>query len=223
MGRGAWIPVAGASARRVAGVSLLLIACGVGIAHAGCAPAVATGHGSIPEWPTVQRDGSLILVSGGFGYEPADVVLVDVDRLPQPGDVIQYDARVNLSDCHAFGPGQYLARVAAGPGSIVRFEECMFVAGCYLGAIQCGPDLFPRTRNVCWGEDWYEDIAGMSLVVPGDEYLAHGWIGQECRQVGGESLAGSRFTVKSAAVIGVIVKKLGHDDRVQRYLEGIRY
>ncbi|MBN1152492.1 MAG: hypothetical protein JXA58_04710 [Dehalococcoidia bacterium] len=189
----------------------------------GCSPAGVPSGGDTLEWPTVQSDGSLILVSGGVGYEMADVVLIDTECVPQPGDVVQYDAQANGSDCHAFGPGQYLARIGAGPGSVVRFEECMFVAGCYLGAIECGEGVASRTQNVCWGEDFYEDVVGLSLTVPDDEYLAHAWIGQECREIGGESLACSRFTIKSDAIIGVVVKKLGHDERMQEYLESIVY
>lgn len=34
--------------------------------------------------------------------------------------------------------------------------------------------------------------------------------------------AGSRFTVKSGAIIGVVVKEVGHDDRMQAYLNGVR-
>lgn len=178
---------------------------------------------STPEWPVVQPDGTLVLVTGGYGYEMADVVLIDTQRAPEPGDIVQYDDHLNATDCYAFGSGQYLARVVAMPGATVEFQECLFVAGCFLGAIECGPDISPRTQQVYWGEAWYEDVVGMSLVVPDGEYLANRFLGQECRQVGADFRAGSRFTVKSDAVIGVIVKKVGHDDRMQQYLEGIVY
>jgi hypothetical protein len=191
----------------------------LGALVAGCAPA----GGTTPEWPTVQYDGTLILVAGGYGYELADVVRVDIGRSPQPGDIVQYDDRLNGTDCGAFGPGQYLARVAGLPGATVSFEECAFVAGCFIGAIECGPDISPRTQGVYWGEDWHEDINGMSLVVPGGEYLVNRWVGQECRQVGSDFRAGSRFTVRDEAIVGVVMKKVGHDDRMQQYLEGIRY
>ena len=180
-------------------------------------------NGDMMEWPAVQPDDTLVLVSGGYGYELADVVLMDTVRSPQPGDIVQYDDRLNESDCRAFGPGQYLARVAGLPGATVAFEERAFVAGCFIGAIECGPDIAPRTQGVYWGEDWYDDINGMSLVVPSGEYLANRWLGQECRQVGSDLRAGFRFTIKSEAIIGVVVKKVGHDERMQEYLEGIRY
>jgi len=187
---------------------------------AGC---VSPADGGTPDWPSVQPDGSLVLVSGGYGYELADVVLIDTERIPEPGDVVQYDDHLNKTDCYAFGPGQYLARVVAVSGATVEFQECLFVAGCFLGAIECGPDVSLRTQQVYWGEAWYEDVVGMSLVVPEGEYLANRWLGQECRQVGADFRAGSRFTVKADAVIGVVLKKLGHDDRMQKYLEGIVY
>lgn len=209
--------------RLASSVSFILVAAVLGLGCSGCSAMPGGENGDRLQWPTIQSDGSLVLVSGGLGYQTGDVVLVDTDRVPRPGDVVQYDARTNLSDCNAFGPGQYLARVAANPGAMVRFEQCMFVAGCYLGAIECGPELFPRTQNVCWGDAWYNDVVGLTLQVPEDEYLAHGWIGQECRQMDGASVAGSRFTVKGDAIIGVIVKKLGHDDEMQQYLEGIAY
>jgi hypothetical protein len=176
-----------------------------------------------PEWPEVQPDGTLVLVSGGYGYEAADVVLIDTQRTPEPGDIVQYDDSLNESDCYSFGPGQYLARVVAKPGATVQFHECLFVAGCFLGAIECGPEISPRTENVCWGEEWYENVVGMSLVVPAGEYLSNRWLGQECRQGDGEVRAGSRFTMKSEAIIGVLVKRVGHDDRMQQFLEGIVY
>jgi len=188
----------------------------------GCATE-AGQDGDVPEWPAVQTDGTLVLVSEGYGYELADVVLMDTGRSPQPGDIVQYDDRLNATDCRAFGPGQYLARVAGLPGATVAFEQCAFVAGCFIGAIECGPDVAPRTQGVYWGEEWHDDIDGMSLVVPAGEYLANRWVGQECRQVGAELRTGSRFTIRSEAIIGVVVKKVGHDDRMQQYLEGIRY
>jgi len=187
---------------------------------AGC---VSPADDGTPDWPSVQRDGSLVLVSGGYGYEMADVVLIDTERIPVPGDVVQYDDHLNETDCYAFGPGQYLARVVAVSGATVEFQECLFVAGCFLGAIECGPDISPRTQQVYWGEAWYEDVVGMSLVVPDGEYLANRLLGQECRQFGAESRGGFRYTIKSDAVIGVVLKKLGHDDRMQEYLEGIVY
>jgi hypothetical protein len=188
----------------------------------GCA-GDAKQDGNVPEWPSVQPDGTLVLVSGGYGYDVADVVLIDSERTPQPGDIVQYDDQLNASGCQAFGPGQYLARVAALPGATVAFEECAFVAGCFIGAIECGPDIAPRTQGVYWGEEWYEDIKGASLVVPAGEYLANRWVGQECRQVGSDLRTGFRFTIKSEAIIGVVVKKVGHDERMQQYLEGISY
>jgi len=74
---------------------------------------VSPADGGTPDWPSVQPDGSLVLVSGGYGYELADVVLVDAQRTPEPGDIVQYDDRLNDSDCYSFGPGQYLAKVIA--------------------------------------------------------------------------------------------------------------
>jgi len=199
-------------------VALMALACLAALGGTACTPRDVTA-----DWPVVQPDGSLVLVSGGYGYEVADIVLIDTEKVPVPGDVVQYDDRLNRTDCHAFGPGQYVARVVAVSGAVVTFDECVFTSACYLGAIECGPGISPRTQNVCWGDDWYDDVVGLSLTVPEGEYLANRWIGQECREVGGESLAGSRFTIKSDAVIGVVVKKLGHDDRMQEYLEGIRY
>ena len=187
---------------------------------AGC---VSPADGGTPDWPSVQPDGSLVLVSGGYGYELADVVLVDAQRTPEPGDIVQYDDRLNDSDCYSFGPGQYLAKVIALPGESVAFQECSFSAGGFTGTMDCGLELWPRTQGVYWGAEWLEDIAGGTLLVPEGELLADRWIGQECRQFGAGSRVGSRFTIKSDAVIGVVLKKLGHDDRMQEYLESIVY
>lgn len=99
----------------------------------------------------------------------------------------------------------------------------MFIASWHVGAIECGHDVWPRTQHAGWGDDWYVDVAGMSLVMPGDEYLASEWIGEECRQQGDEFIMGSRFAVKSDAILGAIVRKLGCSDRMQEYLDNIRY
>jgi len=201
-------------------LSFVWLALVVAWPFAGC---VSPSDGGTPDWPSVQSDGSLVLVSGGYGYQLADVVLVDAQRTPEPGDVVQYDGRLNDSDCYSFGPGQYLAKVIALPGASVEFQECSFNVGGFAGTIDCGPELWPRTQGVYWGAEWLEDIAGGTLLVPEGELLADRWIGQECRQFGAESRVGSRFTIKSDAVIGVVLKKLGHDDRMQEYLESIVY
>jgi len=70
---------------------------------------------------------------------------------------------------------------------------------------------------------WFDCIAGGALGVPECELFPDRWTEHGCRQVGADFRAGSRFTVKSDAIIGVVVKKIGHDDRMQEYLEGIRF
>jgi len=145
------------------------------------------------------------LVPGGFGYEVGDVVIIDTQKQPAPGDIVEFSARTNNSDCMAFGPDGRLARIIGIPGDKVVFGSQSYSANSFNGST--------GYTIAIWGTTRYEDIAGKTLVVPDQEYLADASVGRECtsESIPGGSKWYSRFTVKKEAIVGVIVKKLGHD------------
>jgi predicted small secreted protein len=158
-----------------------------------------------------RSDGTLVLIAGGCGYEPGDIVSTKEDGTPLPGDVVQYSDRQNGSDGSSFGPGRYLARVVAMPGEEVVFHDCEVTANGFVAVYECS-DL----RGVSWGKEHYEDVAGRSLLIPDVEFLADRMVGQDWDRY-------NRLTVRQDAVIAVIVEKIGHDKRAEEYLKRIVY
>ena len=161
--------------------------------------------------PRPENQQEITLITGGYGYEIGDIVLLDTEKEPELGDVVQYDANINNSYCMAFGPGIHLARIIGLPGDNVRFAESTYEANGYVVDLQRGVFL----TSVIWGTDVHPDLTGMELAVPVNEFLADNVIGQECTgetDEHGSSLAFYRYTVKKEAINGVIVEKLGHDE-----------
>jgi len=166
------------------------------------------------------------LITGGYGYEVGDIVLIDNQKEPEPGDIVQYDAEANKSHCMAFGPGVYLARIIGLPGDRVSFSRCDFKVNEYTGSSRCGEGIWPSTQIVMWGTDKYEDIASMELRVPVDEFLADSFIGLECTgeiDETGSSISYHRFTIKRQAVKGVILKKVGYDEEFAEREKNVVY
>jgi|GEM_PF-327899 len=170
----------------------------------------AIGHGLDFYAPLQGQFKQITLITGGYGYEVGDIVLVDTQREPKIGDVVQYDWRLNNSDCMAMGPGFYLTKVIGKSGDAVSFEISSFTANGFTGSM-------PATKPTIWGSTKYADVANMKLIVPVGEYLADKWIGQECSGTAenGSSILYNRFTVKSEAIIGVILEKIGHDQEFE--------
>lgn len=160
----------------------------------------------------------ITLVTGGYGYEVGDIVLVDTQQEPKLGDIVQYDWRLNNSDCMAMGPRFYLAKVFGKPGDAVSFEIDSFYANGFTASL-------PSTKPTMWGSTKYADVANMKLIVPDGEYLADKWIGQECSGTGqnGSSILYNRFTIKKEAITGVILEKIGHDQDFEDAQKNIIY
>lgn len=155
----------------------------------------------------------------GYGYEIGDVVLLDIEKTPEIGDIVLYDAIANESHCMAFGPGVYLARIIGYRGNKVSFSEYSYEANGYIVTLK-------SSERVMWGSDRYEDVANMELRVPENEYLADHSVGQECPP--GEydeygSISYQRFTIKRGAIKGVILKKVGHDQEFEEEWENVVY
>jgi hypothetical protein len=170
----------------------------------------AIEHGLNFSAPALGQFKQITLITGGYGYEVGDIVLADTQQEPKIGDVIQYDWRLNKSDCMAMGPGFSLAKVFGKPWDSVKFETDSFFANGFTSSL-------PATKPTMWGSTKYADVANMKLIVPDGEYLADKWIGQECSGTdeNGSSILYNRFTVKSESIIGVILEKIGHDQEFE--------
>jgi len=177
----------------------------------------AVGRGLNFYAPALGQFKQITLITGGYGYEVGDIVLVDTQQEPKLGDIVQYDWRLNNSDCFSFGPGFYLTKVIGKPGDAVSFEIDYFFANGFTGSL-------PTTKPTIWGSTKYSSVANMKLIVPDGEYMADKWIGQECN---GKDESGSmlynRFTVKSEAITGVILEKIGHDQKFEDAQKNIIY
>ncbi len=160
----------------------------------------------------------ITLIAGGYGYEVGDIVLVDTQRKPKPGDIVQYDWQLNNSDCMAMGPKFHLTKVIGLPGDKIKFKAGSYFANGFTGA-------FPAGKPTMWGSTKYVDVTNMTLIVPDGEYLADTWIGQECSgtEKNGSSIPYDRFTIKSEAITGVILEKTGHDQEFEDAQKNIVY
>ena len=118
--------------------------------------------------PTPGQYEQITLITGGYGYVVGDIVLVDTKQVPKFGDIVQYDWRLNNSNCMGMGPGVYLAKIAGKPGDAVKFEAGSYFANGFTGSL-------PTTKPTIWGSTKYSSVANMKLIVPDGEYLADKW------------------------------------------------
>ena len=178
----------------------------------------AVGRGLNFYAPTPGQYKQITLITGGYGYEVGDIVLVDRLQEPKLGDIVQYDWRLNNSDCMAMGPGLYLTKVIGIPGDKVKFEAGSYFANGFTGSL-------PADIPTMWGSIKYADVTNMPLIVPDGEYLADKWVGQECSGTdkNGSSTPYNRFTIKSEAITGVILEKIGHDQEFEDAQKNIVY
>ena len=176
------------------------------------------------QYPEYQHETRLFI--GGYGYEVGDIVLIDTQKEPALGDIVQYDWELNKSNCMGMGPGLQLAKIIGKPGDRVSFDVNSFSANGYTGSFKHGPGIWPRTKPTMWGTLRYADAANMELTVPDGEHLADRWIGLECtgeQDETGDSKTYNRFTVKKEAIIGVILEELGHDKEFEERQKQIVY
>jgi hypothetical protein len=178
----------------------------------------AVEHGLNFNAPVLGQFKQITLITGGYGYEVGDIVLVDTQQEPKIGDIVQYDWRLNKSDCMAMGPGFYLAKVTGKPGDAASFKADSFFANGFTCSL-------PVTKPTMWGTTKYADVTNMKLIIPAGEYLADKCIGQECSGTdeNGSSIPYNRFTVRREAVIGVILEKIGHDQKFEDAQKSIVY
>jgi len=212
-------------------VGTICVVFGTILVLVGCAgPKISPDSGKPP---LIGNLSHVTLITGGYGYEVGDIVLLDTVKKPDVGDVVQYNWNINKTSCMGMGPSLYLAKIVGLPGDMVTCEEWSYEANGfhitlerYYQANNTTYEQWPETRGVVWGDNWFENIAGMKLEVPEGEYLADRWIGYDCSAVAKENATGqarNRFTVKQEAITGVVVQKLGHDKKFEEEQKQIVY
>ncbi|MBI2850959.1 MAG: hypothetical protein HYX80_07980 [Chloroflexi bacterium] len=178
-------------------------------------------------YPKYQREIRLETATGGYGYEKADIVLIDTQKEPALGDIVQFNSDLNNSTGRAMGPSPRLAKIIGLPGDNVSFQQWSYEANGF--EVTLGPyykadgtTWDAQTKDVMWSSERFGNVAGMVLQVPPDEYLCDKRVGEEFsgeRDETGSSKIYHRFTVKRAAITGVILKKLGHDKEFEEELK----
>jgi hypothetical protein len=171
---------------------------------------------------TIGNRSRVTLITGGYGYTVGDIVLLDTQKKPAVGDIVQYNWYINKSSCGAMGPTFSLVKIVGLSGDDVQFKQSSYEANGYICSVN-GYEI----KQVLWGSEKFDDVAGMKLQVPANEYLADNWMGNECMPggaiVAGSSEAYNRFTIKQEAITGVILQKLGHDKEFEERQKQIVY
>jgi hypothetical protein len=123
----------------------------------------------------------------------------------------------------AFGSGISMAKIIGSPGDTVKFYENSYeIRGKtypaerryytdYTGNEQI---IIPMDlKDVKWGEEIFDNLAGQTLTIPEGQYLTDEWLGPECLHgviINGSTAAANRYTVKQEAIIGVVLVQIGH-------------
>ena len=180
---------------------------------------ISPGCSKDPQYPDYQREIRLEL--GGYGYEVGDIVLIDTQKEPALGDMVQYDWELNNSSGGGMGPSLHLAKIIGLPGDYVSFQQWSYEANGNEVTLERyykadGTMYEPQTKEVMWATQKFDNVAGMKLKVPVDEFLSD-------KRIGLESLRYNRFTVKRDSIKGIILKKLGHDKEFEKEVKGRVY
>ena len=157
---------------------------------------------------------SATLQVDGHGFAVGDIVQITTGR-PAFGDIIVYDPFENNSMCFAMGPSMSLGKILGVPGEVFSFQN---------GELHIRMDTVVLDRDysqqkAVFQSKKYENLVGSHITLQAREYLLDQWVGQECFP--GEfnesgSVPYNRFTVTEGAIIGVIEKKIGHDDQAEQ-------
>ena len=165
--------------------------------------------------PMAIQPSKITLITRGYGYQVGDIVRIDTQKKPALGDIVQFDTELNKSDCGVIeGFRHHVTKIIGLPGDTVSFQQWSYQANGYevtqeryyeCNGTTC--EHWPETKQVMWGNEKFEHVAGMELREPADEYLADGWIGYECTgeiDEGGSSKMYNRFTVKQQAITALL-------------------
>ena len=110
-------------------------------------------------------------ITGGYGYEVGDIVLIDTQKEPELGDIVQYNWVTNKSNCMGTEPSLYLAKIIGLPGDDVSFQQSSYEANGYEGSLERCNWGANGEIQIIWGNEKFDNIAGMKLKVPNGEYL----------------------------------------------------
>jgi len=161
------------------------------------------------------EQGKLILEVDGYGYTVGDIVQIKTGQ-PALGDVIVYDPFKNKSMCLGMGPSMSLGKTLGVPRETFSFQKSNLKIRAEIVEL----DRDYSQQKAVFGGQKYENLVAKNITLENGESLIDRWVGLECfageLDETGSSISYNRFTVNEEAIIGIIVKKIGHDKRGRR-------
>ena len=160
---------------------------------------------------------SATLSVAGEGYAVGDIVELAPAEQISVGDVMLFDIRRNNSSCGYFGPGEQLVKVLAGPGEFVLLTE--HGIRIHDEEIPVSSPRFP----LLLGATSYDAPSATPVAIPPDEYIVDQMTGMECTGRDADGIATgpalTRITVRREAVLGKVLRKIGHDAKIADEME----
>ena len=161
------------------------------------------------------------LFVAGEGYAVGDIVELAPAEQISVGDVVLFGLRRNNSSCGYFGPGEQLVKVLGGPGESVLLTE----RGIRIRdeEISVSSPRFP----LLLGAKSYDAPSMTPVVVPPEEYIVDQVTGMECTGRDADGIATgpalTRITVRREAILGKVLRKIGHDAKIADEMEHAVY
>ena len=157
----------------------------------------------------------------GEGYAVGDIVELAPAEQISVGDVVLFDIHRNNSSCGYFGPGEQLVKVLAGPNEFVVLTE---------HGIRIRNEEIPVINlrfPLLLGATSYDAPSTTPVAVPPDEYIVDQMTGMECTGRDADGIATgpalTRITVRREAVLGKVLRKIGHDAKIADEMEHAVY
>ena len=156
----------------------------------------------------------LTLEIDGYGYTIGDIVQIKKGQAALGDDVV-YNSVDNKSMCLAMGSAMSLGKIVGLPGGSVSFQNDGFKIGTEL--IKLDKDY--SQQKAVFGGQKYNNLP-INIIIKNGEYLLDKWVGFECfngeLDETGTSIPYNRFTVNEESIMGVIEKKIGHDNQAEK-------
>jgi len=160
------------------------------------------------------RQNRLTLEVEGYDYTVGDIVQIKKGQ-PTLGDVIVYDPFKNKSMCLGMGPSMSLGKIVGVPGKSVLSQN----DGLKIRIEMIKFDRNYSQQKAVFGGQKYKNLS-VNVILKNGEYLLDKWVGFECfngeLDETGSSIPYNRFTVNEEAISGVVEKKIGHDNQVEK-------
>lgn len=112
----------------------------------------------------------------GYGYESGDIVLIDTQKEPNVGDIVQFDRRLNNSDCTVWGSRIDIAKIIGLPRELASFKQYSYEINGY-------SVNWTSQGQIMWGNKPLDNAAGLTSTVPDNELLVDKCVGLECQGV----------------------------------------